>query len=211
MNYQNICENIIATILSAITISLGAWFISWIRNLLLEKKLKDAINPNGVGIGFDPTTYQGSFSLQIHNYSNATIRVRSVVFIADKFYVELQPSIDKPIFQTPLSNEIVQPKFKRKHLSKGFLESDNNPNSMLLPPKTMGVWEVSPERIGSREWIVNDIYMIFEYATIFGNSALVRMKANEGTLNLVKENFERLSKASHRKEPFDMFYDIERS
>ena len=211
MNYQNVCENIVATILSAITIAIGAWLISWIRNLLLEKKLKDAINPNGVGIGFDPTTYQWSFSLQIHNYSNATIRVRAIVFIADKFHVELQPAKDKPIYQTPLSNEIVQPKFKRKHLSKGSLEPDNNPNSMLLPPKTMGVWEVSPETIGSREWILKDIFMVFEYATIFGNSALVRMSANEVTLNLVKDNFERLSKASHRKEAFDMLYGIKRA
>lgn len=186
----------------------GAWLFSWIRNLRLERQLKDAINPNGVGIGFDPFTYKGSFSLQIHNYANATIRVRAVVLITDKFHVELHPAKDKPIYQTPLSNEVVRPKFKRKHLSKGSLEPDNNANAMLLPPKTMGVWEAESETIGSREWIVNEVFMAFEYATIFGNSALVRMKATETTLKLIKENFERLSVAAHRKEPFDMFHGL---
>lgn len=208
LNYINIAENLIAGITAAIVIAVGAWIVSWIRNVLLERQLKEAINPNGVGTGFDPLTFKGSFSLQIHNYANATIRVRSVVLITDKFHVELHPAKDKPIYQTPLTNEVVRPKFKRKHLSKGSLEPDNNSNSMLLPPKTMGVWQVDSETIGSREWIVNDIFMAFEYATIFGNSALVRMKATETTLRLVKDNFERLSQASHRKQPFDMFYGL---
>jgi len=210
LNYTSISENIVAAIVSAIVIAGGALAISWVRNILLERKLKDALNPNGVGIGFDPVTYKATFSLQVHNYSNATIRVRSIVLITDKFHVEFHPSKDKPIYQTPLSNEVTRPKFSRKHLSKGSLEPDNNPNAMLLPSKTMGVWEVESETIGSREWIVNEIFMAFEYATIFGNSALVRMKATKATLGLVKENFERLSKAAHLKEPFDMFYGLNR-
>ncbi|HNP97209.1 MAG TPA: hypothetical protein PKJ63_16325 [Cyclobacteriaceae bacterium] len=197
MNYQGIAENIIAAFLSAGLIAGIVWVFSWVRNLLLERKLKDAINPNGVTVGFDQRTNQGSFTLQIHNYANATIRVRAIVFIADKFYVELRPAQDKPIYQTPLSNEIVRSTFKRQHLSKGSIEPDNNPNSMLLPPKTMGMWEVPSDTICAREWIVKDIFMVFEYATIFGNSALVRMKATDSTLQLVKENFEPLSKAVH--------------
>lgn len=208
MNYQNICENVIAAILSAILLAGIAWLWSWVRNLRLESKLKEAINPNGVGIGFDQNTHQGTFSLQIHNYANASIRVRAVVFMADKFHVELRPAKDKPIYQTPLSNEVVRPKFKRMHLSKGSIEPDDNPNAMLLPPKTMGVWEVPSDVIGTREWKVTNIYMAFEYATIFGNSALVRMEATKSTLELVKENFERLAIAAHNKQPYDFFHCI---
>ena len=202
MNYLSIAENIVAALLSALAIAGIAWATSWVRNILLERKLKEAINPNGVGIEFDETTNRGTFSLQVHNYANATIRVRAVVLMTDKFYVELKPAENKPIYQTPLSNEIVHPKFRRKHFSKGSLEPDSNPNSMLLPPKTMGVWEVRSETITSREWIVENVFVVFEYATIFGNSALVRIKVPESILRLVKENFEVLSRAIHRKEPW---------
>jgi hypothetical protein len=201
MNYQSITENVLAAVFSAILLGAMAWLLSWIRNLHLERKLKDAINPNGVGVGFDQRTHQGSFTLQIHNYATATIRVRAIVLIADKFHVELRPARDKPLYQTPLSNEIVRPTFKRKHLSRGSIEPDNNPNSMLLPPKTMGIWEAWPNDIASREWIIKDVYMVFEYATLFGNSALVRMKVPDSTLRLIKENFEPLSKAAYNKQP----------
>jgi len=143
--------------------------------------------------------------LQVHNYADATVRVRAIVFIADKFHVELEPDPGGKIYQTPLNNEITRKKFKRKHLSKGSLDPDNNPNSVLLPPKTMSVWRVHPETIGNREWKIVDIFMVFEYATIFGNSALVRMKAKESTLKLVKDNFEPLSSSAHNKQPYDLF------
>lgn len=208
MNYSDIAENVVAALLSALAITAIVWAISWTRNILLERKLKDAINPNGVGIDYDASKNRGTFSLQIHNYANAAIRVRAVVLKTDKFHVELRPAEGKPIYQTPLSNEIVRHKFKRKHLSKGVLEPDGNPNSMLLPPKTMGVWEVKSETITSREWIVESVYVVFEYATIFGNSALVRVKAKESTLRLVKQNFEPLWRAIHRKEPSDVCHGL---
>ena len=205
MNFCNVTENLVSTILSAAIIAAVAWIYSFIRNLRLEAQLSDAINPNGVDVGFDQSTYRASFTLQIHNYANATIRVRAVAFIAEKFHIELRPVRDKEIYQTPLSNEIVRPQFKRKHLSKGSLEPDNNPHSMLLPPKTMGIWEIAPDTIGTHEWVIKDIFIVFEYATVFGNSALVRIKAKEPTLSLVKKNFEPLAKAVHNKQPYDLF------
>lgn len=128
--------------------------------------------------------------------------------MTDMFHVELQPAHDKSTFQTPLTNEIIQSKFKRKHLSKGTLEPDDNPHAMLLPPKTGGWWNVAPDTIGSREWVVEEIYMVFEYATVFGDSALVRIKAPESTLKMVKNNFERLSISAHRKIPYDFSHGI---
>lgn len=209
MNNQSIVENVLAALISAGILWAVALIWLWIRNLRLEAKLADAIDPNGVGIGFDPRTFQGSFNLQIHNYANAAIRVRGIVFIADKAHVELRPAVGKGLYQTPLTNEIVRPCFKRAHLS-GSLEPDNNPHAMLLPSKTMGIWEVAPETIGSREWIVNEIYLVFEYATVFGNTALVRIKAKERTVRLVKESFEDLAKAVHNKRPFDMMAGLKK-
>jgi hypothetical protein len=204
MNICAIVEGFISTILSAAFIAAIVWIYSWIRNLRLEAKLTDAISPNGIGIDYDPRTHQGSFTLQIHNYANATIRIRSVVFIADMFHIELRPAENKTIYQTPLSNEVVRPKFKRTHITKGALEQDGNPNSMLLPPKTMGIWEVHMKTIEKREWVIKDIFVVFEYATVFGNSALVRMKAKEPILKLVKENFEPLAKDIYNKRQFNL-------
>jgi hypothetical protein len=126
----------------------------------------------------------------------------------DRAHLELTPAQGRPIYQTPLSNEITRPKFRRKHLSKGPLEPDNNPNSMLLPPKTMGIWEIRTETFTSREWIVENVYVVFEYATIFGNGALVRMKVADPVLRLIKENFEPLARAVHREEPFDVMHGL---
>jgi hypothetical protein len=208
MNMVSVAENVLAALISAAFLGVLAWLYSWLRNLRLEAQLTNAIDPNGVCMGFDSRTCRGEFTLQIHNYANATIRVRSIVFIADKFHVELRPAHGKPMYQTPLSNEITRPIFKRKHLSKGSLEPDNNPHSMLLPPKTMGIWEVDPETIGTREWIIQDIFMVFEYATVFGNSALIRIKAKETSLRLVKSNFEELAKAVHNKRTPAMFASL---
>lgn len=210
MDYTNIIENIIAALISAIVIGFVAWVVSWVRNTLLERKLKNSINPNGAGIQYDQANNRGTFTLQIHNYSNSTIRVRAIVLVADKFRVELKPS-PLPVRQTPLSNEIALPKFKRKHLSKGALDPDNNTSAMLLPPKTMGFWEIKSESISSREWIIENIFMVFEYATIFGNSAMVRMEAPESTLKLVKQNFEPLFHAIHNKKPFDVYHGLNKA
>jgi len=201
VNTSGIAENVLAAIIAAALLTLVLRLYSWLRNLRLEAQLKEAIDPNGVGVGFDPTTLKPSFTLQIHNYANATVRVRGIVFIADKFRIELKPAEPQRLFQTPLSNEIARPTFKRTHFTKGSLEPDNNPLSMLLPPKTMGIWEVEPDVIGKFEWIINKIYIVFEYATVFGNSALVRMEAREGILKLVKDNFEYLAKAVHTGQP----------
>lgn len=201
MNYPSVAENVAAAVLSAVLLGAMAWLLSWIRNDRLERKLKGAISPNGVGIDFDESTHRGTFTLQIHNYATATIRVRAIVLMADKYHVELRPSQDKPIYQTPLSNEIVRPTFKRRHLSKGCIEPDNNPNAMLLPPKTMGIWEVPWDVVASREWKIDDVYMVFEYPTLFGNTALVRMRATDSIFKMVKENFELLSSAAHNKQP----------
>lgn len=196
MKLTNILENVVATVLSAAAIAFGIWVFSWIRNIILERQLKNAIDPNGVGIEFDPAANIIRFSLQVHNYANAAIRVRSIVFIDDQFHVELRPAREATIHQTPLTNEIIHPTFRRRFLSKVLLEADSNPNAMLLPSKTMGIWEVPSETIGIREWIVNDVYMAFEYATMFGNSALVRMRAPKHSLDLIKSEFEELSKTA---------------
>jgi hypothetical protein len=205
MNPASVVDGFTSTVLAAAFVAVVAWVFSWVRNSALERKLKEAIDPNGVGVEFDRETHKASFSLQVHNYADATIRVRAIVFIADRFHVELEPDPNGKIYQTPLSNEITRKKFKRKHLSKGSLEPDNNPNAVLLPPKTMSIWRVPSETIGTREWTVVDIFMVFEYSTIFGNSALVRMRVGDTTLKLVKDNFEPLSSSLYNKRSYDFF------
>lgn len=206
LSLNNLVEGFMYTVLSAGFVALVAWLYSWIRNCRLETSLSKAVSSNGVGVGFDPSTCEGSFNIQIHNYSTSTIRVRSLVMVADKFHIELQPSLERTIYQTPLSNEIVRPKFARQYLSMGSLAPDNNPHAMLLPPKTMGVWEALPQVIGTREWVIEKIYMVVEYATVFGNSALVRIQLDGATLQAVKESFEPLAKAVHNKQPLVLLH-----
>lgn len=204
MNWTSITESALANILAAVVIAAVAWLISWIRNHRLEKRLAESLSPNGIGTGFDPRTGIATFTLQVHNYADATIRIRSIVFIADKFHIELHPAKDHTIFQTPLSNEILAPRFSKRILSKGPLEDDGNPNAMLLPPKTMGIWEVDPQIIGNREWKIAKVYLAFEYATLFGNAALVRVEPNEQSVKSIRETFEPLSRALYSGKQADV-------
>ena len=132
---SEILNEFIASILAAVFIAVVAWVYSWSRNLLLERALEEAIDPNGIGTEFNLNPLHATFTLQIHNYANAYIRVRTVIFIAEKFHIELEPDSKLGLFQTPLSNEAIREKFDRKHLSGASLGLDNNPHSFLLHQK----------------------------------------------------------------------------
>ena len=199
MKLENILENFLANIFAAVFVAIVVFFVSCIRNFFLERKLKEAISSNGVGIKYGLNPLVAEFSLQIHNYANAGVRVRGVVLICDKFSVELSPG--QTLYQTPLSNEITRERFVRTYLSKDALTLDNNPHAILLPAKTMAIWYAKTDQISTREWLVKKVYVVFEYSTIFGNIAMVRVEAQESAFKLIKENFENLARAAYRKEP----------
>jgi hypothetical protein len=193
MNFSSYVSDVLSALTAAALVAVAAWAYSWGRNLKLERSLKDAISPNGVGVGYSPAPLSAEFTIQIHNYTSAYIRVRSVVLVAEKWHMELSPSKKHELFQTPLSNEVVRPKFQRTFISKGALEEDNNPDSRVLPPKTMGIWEVWPGAIGQHDWKLVRGFVVFEYPTLFGNTAMVRMEIPEVSFKLIKENFEELN------------------
>ena len=197
VKFSAIAESTFANMLAAIAIAAAAWCVSRVRNFWLEKRLARAISPNGIGVKFDQANGVATFTLQVHNYANATILVRTVVFVADKFHIELRPSMDRGIHQTPLLNEILSSSFSRKIISVGRFDADSNPYAMVLPPKTMGFWEVDSSVIDEREWKIRKVYVVFEYATLFGSLALVRIELEDKFVEAIKKTFEPLSKAAH--------------
>lgn len=199
MNWNLVLESFVSNLMAAAAIAGTAWAASWVRNHRLEQRLADSIAPNGIGMGFDPVTLAAEFTLQIHNYADATVRVRSIVFVAERFHLELRPRRDRSIYQTPLTNEVLQTKFKRKFLSKGALEEDGNTHAMLLPAKTMGVWEVDPNTLAQHKWKIVKVYMAFEYATLFGNLALIRVEPKPELVQAIRNSLEPLSSALHEK------------
>ena len=76
MNWTTVSESALANILAAALIAVSAWLVSRIRNQLLEKRLALSLNPNCVGIEFNSLTKTAKFTLQVHNYADATVRVR---------------------------------------------------------------------------------------------------------------------------------------
>jgi hypothetical protein len=192
IKFESVAENFLATILAASVISIIAVAYSKTRNFFFERSLKNAISSNGVGVHFNPEQSIADFSVQIHNYAKATIRARALVLVLNKFHVELKPNM--MLYQTPLSNEVVRKKFPRQYLSRDILFSDNNPNSILLPPKTMCIWHVDLNELSIKEFTVQKVYVVFEYPTIFGNAAMVRVEAKEPEFKLIKKNFEELAK-----------------
>ena len=58
----------------------------------------------------------------------------------------------------------------------------------------MCIWRVDLNQLSMQEYIVEKMYVIFEYPTVFGNTAMVRIEAKEYDFRLIKENFENLAK-----------------
>jgi hypothetical protein len=201
MNFWQYMSDALSALTAAGVIAVVAWAYSWARNLRLEYSLKGAINPNGVGIEFSLSPLSAKFTIQIHNYTSAYVRVRSVVLISDRGQIELSPKKNQQLFQTPLSNEMLRPKFRRTFISRGALQEDNNPHSQLLPPKTMGIWEVWPGAIGQYDRKLVHGFVAFEYGTVFGNAALVRMQIPEVPFKLIKECFEELNTCYRERRP----------
>ena len=201
MNFSSFVPDILAALTAGAVIAFCAWIYSWLRNLNLERGLKRALSPNGVGVGYSLEPLAAAFTIQIHNYTNAYIRVRSVLLVAEKWSMELIPSKKREIFQTPLSNEIMRPRFRRTFLYAGGIEEDNNPHSRILPPKTMAIWEVWPSAIGQHDWKLKCGYIVFEYPTLFGNTAMVRMEMPEVAFKLIKESFEELNTCFRERRP----------
>jgi len=201
MSFSSFIPDALAALTAAGVIALSAWLYSWLRNLNLEKGLKRAISPNGVGVNYSLEPLEAEFTIQIHNYTNAYIRVRSVLLVAEKWSIELSPSKKHEIFQTPLSNEVMRPKFRRTFLYAGAIDEDNNPHSRILPPKTMSIWEVWPDAIGQHDWNLRHGYIVFEYPTLFGNTAMVRMEIPEVHFKLIKESFEELNTCFRERRP----------
>lgn len=201
MDFSSYVSDVLSALSAAAVIAVVAWVYSWARNLKLERALKDAISPNGVSVSYSLAPLSAEFSLQLHNYTSAYIRVWSVVLIAQKWHMELRPSAKHGLFQTPLSNEVARPKFQRTFVSKGVLEEDSNPHSRVLPPKTMGIWEVSSGIIGQHDWRLVRGFVVFEYPTLFGNTALVRMEIPESSFKLIRKTFEELNTCYRERRP----------
>lgn len=201
-----VIQDACSALLAASVLAVLAFLFSRARNLRWERDLKRAVDQNGVGWSMDHN-HVPDFSLQIHNYSNASIRVRSVVLVADRFKVELSPMPNRGIEQTPILNELTREKFKRTLLSRQ-IEPDNNPHALILPPKTMGIWIADPHTISSREWKIVKAFIAFEYPTLFGNTALIRVELPERALGTIKKVFDELSSASHNKRPMKEVFDL---
>ena len=201
MNLPQYISDILSSLSAAAIIAAVAWLYSRIRNFRLERSLKSAISPNGVGIEYSLAPLSAEFTIQIHNYTSSYIRVRSVVLVAEKWHMELSPKENQKLFQTPLSNEILRPKFRRTYITRGSIEDDNNPNSQILPPKTMGIWRLWSGAIGQHDWKLTHGFVVFEYGTIFGNAAMIRMKIPDSSFKLIKKCFEELNTCYRERRP----------
>lgn len=206
MELIKILEGTLANLFAATIVALSAWLFSLYRNSRLEKRLEEGISPNGVGIGYDPAKGEGSFNIQIHNYSHVQIRVRELILLAaeGQAYIQMKYDSEYGIQQTPLLNKIFLPDFKKMHFSKGSPESDSIDGGATLPPLTMGLWRVEPKKLGERKWFIRDVMVIVEYSTIFGNTSVVKLGVKEETLKLVREQFHEVSKCVREGTPLPL-------
>jgi hypothetical protein len=168
-----------------------AWIYSWLRNGRLETQLKELISANGVGMKYSQDHMLCIFSVQVHNYSNATIRVRSVLLVGKPGQISLELNLDRdhPINQVPLSNEIRSGKVSRQSLFKNTLEEDQNPNAVLLPPKTMVSFSSQVYSYVNLPLEIQDVWVVYEYSSIFGGVELVKQSVDKRTRELAAKCF----------------------
>lgn len=199
MNLVSIAESLTASLLAAVAIAMAAWSLSWLRNWRLEGRLTNALTADGVGISYDRKSRRGSLFLQVRNEADAIIRVRSIVLIMDKFFLELHPRNNQQFSQDPLLNAMMSPTFRRRWLSKEALLEDGNAHAQLLPPLTTATWELEHASLAQRAWKLQRVHMAIEYTTLFGNVALIRVQPKAQLVAAVKKALEPLSSALHER------------
>jgi len=197
MTDSNLMVTIIGNVAAAIIITMLAWGISYLRNKTLEKKLKASVSPDGVEMGFSPQ-YQkngeeipatGSFRIRIKNLVNVQIRVRKIILnlAGQTGRYELTFNKEIGVQQNPLSEILVRDGKYRTHYYKGFNDSSTD-EFIVLPPLTVGTWELKELNINDKRKYFDQIFIVFEYPTLFGSNALVTIKADDKFSNQAQES-----------------------
>ncbi|WP_143704008.1 MULTISPECIES: hypothetical protein [Luteimonas] len=201
MDIISLLADVSKSLVAAAVLGAIAWIYSWLRNKRLERQLAQLINANGVGVTYSQDQMQCNFSVQIDNYSNATIRVRSVLLVGEpgQISLELYRDTTTPINQTPLSNEIRNRNVSRQSLFKNTLEEDSNPNSVLLPPKTTTTFGSPVYSYVNLPLNIKDVWVVYEYSTIFGSVELVTQVATDSTRKLISDCFTDLLSAMRER------------
>lgn len=194
---SNLLLTIFGNLAAAIIFTGLAWGLSFFRNRILENKLSASVSPSGIGMGFSPEHLKdgqkipatGSFNISIKNLTNVQVRVRKVILnrLGESGRYELTFDHRLGVKQGPLSERLMKDGDFETHYYKGF--SDSSPDDFIvLPPLTVGTWEIKDFNISDKRKFFDRLFIVLEYPTLFGNNALVTLKADDKFVERAQES-----------------------
>lgn len=203
LEFNDILENLIAGVCTAILFAFITFLYSYFRNKKLVNKLEKSVLTDGIGITYDKDKNIANFNIQLFNYSKVDIRIRDVMLLAGEKqgYITMVFDDKCGLSQNPLINKMLIDDFSEITLNKSFQSENTIPNVITLPSHTSGVWELKDKNVidEKKNWDIRNLYIIVEYPTLFGNTSLIRIEANERILKTIRESFSRICKTMEIK------------
>lgn len=194
---QEIGVNAAGSLVAASLIALMAFAFNCWRNYKLETLLKVGISEHGMGYN------QDDFHVIFENKTAVSIRVRAILLV-DKHVGFLELKFRRPVSQASLLNVLAQRTGPEKiSIRAHFPFSSEHSDAHLLLPYTGGVWGALKTEIHSRKWDIEKCWVIVEYPTLFGGSALLKVDFSDAATNLVRKVLSEITKTIPLSEPTD--------
>ncbi|OGB23370.1 MAG: hypothetical protein A3I66_01515 [Burkholderiales bacterium RIFCSPLOWO2_02_FULL_57_36] len=170
----------LGNLVSAAVIALVAYRFNSKRNGELEAMINDGVSSHGMGYN------KVDFHIIFENKTPVPLRVRTIALM-DRRVGHLELNFRRPVSQASLFNALIHKKDVPKipiwaHLPFSSDDSDTH----VLQAYTGGIWGVQKKEILENEWDIEKCWVVVEYPTLFGGSALLKVQFSQSATELVK-------------------------
>lgn len=195
---QAVSDSVVGGITTALVWAALLWGYNWFRNFRLRRKLLKVFSKQSSGWGVD------GFGFGLTNFTNIPVTVRDVRILHGE-----RPRRAYKLNYIGPSHDVIEEHHPRRKRPKIFdpkvpdeemiawsvqrpPETDER-GFATLPPQTGGEWRMPIKGIRD-DMHIDEIRVVIEYTTLFGNRAVVPVFAKEKTLEFLNDMLERAKK-----------------
>jgi len=154
---------------SGLTLAAVLALANFLRNLLLERRLREGFSKVGYSFGED------SFGIILHNMTSANVKVWGVRFnFPDGGYTPLHFSGEKVPFRKIRLHRFRKPRWQVVDFPA--FHSDEAAGAVSLDFDTSGTWEMKKERVVDLHPPPEGAYCLLEYTTLLRASRRIVVK-----------------------------------
>jgi hypothetical protein len=188
--YGEIISGTVSGVVSGALLAGTLVLFNWVRNRILESKLRRGFARCGIGLG------DGTFTLIIENRLPIEARIRAVVLVGKKGQGYLDLKYMRPVSQAALLNALGQDSSPERIIAGAHFSGEGGGEAGVgLAGFSGGVWGVSHTNkdFSQQLWVIEDGWIVLEYPTLFGGSAFIRVHFDPPTLELIRKNIAEVS------------------